>query len=49
MVPLPAANLLLNHYNLTRDRYYARLSEASRTFMPPIADGGNVATVSEEE
>ncbi len=31
MVPLPAANLLSNHYNLTRDRYYSRLADASRT------------------
>jgi Fic family protein len=33
-VPLPAAHLLSNHYNLTRDRYYAELDRASR------ADGG---------
>lgn len=31
MVPLPAALLLSNHYNLTRDRYYRELAEASRT------------------
>ena len=31
MIPLPAAHLLSNHYNLTRDRYYRRLAEASRT------------------
>ena len=30
MVPLAAANLMANHFNLTRDRYYARLSAASR-------------------
>lgn len=29
-VPIPAAHLLSNHYNLTRDRYYRELSEASR-------------------
>ena len=31
MVPLPAAHLLSNHYNLTRDQYYRELSEASGT------------------
>jgi cell filamentation protein, protein adenylyltransferase len=31
MVPLPAAHLLSNHYNLTRDQYYRELGEASRT------------------
>ncbi len=31
MVPLPAAHLLSNHYNLTRDQYYRELTEASRT------------------
>ncbi len=31
MVPLPAAHLLSNHYNLTRDRYYRELGESSRT------------------
>ena len=31
LVPLPAAHLLSNHYNLTRDRYYRELSAASRT------------------
>ena len=31
MVPLPAAHLLSNHYNLTRDRYYRQLAKASRT------------------
>lgn len=31
MVPLPAAHLLSNHYNLTRARYYQELGEASRT------------------
>ena len=30
MVPLPAANLMANHFNLTRDRYYRRLDAASR-------------------
>jgi Fic family protein len=30
-VPLPAAHLLSNHYNLTRDQYYRELGEASRT------------------
>lgn len=29
MVPLAAANLMANHFNLTRDRYYARLAAAS--------------------
>lgn len=29
-VPIPAAHLLSNHYNLTRDRYYQELSRASR-------------------
>lgn len=31
MVPLPAAHLLSNHYNLTRAQYYRELGEASRT------------------
>lgn len=31
MVPLPAAHLLSNHYNLTRDQYYRELAEASRS------------------
>ena len=31
MVPLPAAHLLSNHYNLTRDQYYRELAKASRT------------------
>ncbi len=31
LVPLPAANLLANHYNLTRDRYYRELAAASRS------------------
>lgn len=31
MVPLPAAQLLSNHYNLTRDQYYRELSKSSRT------------------
>lgn len=30
-VPLPAAHLLSNHYNLTRDRYYRELDRASQT------------------
>ncbi len=30
MVPLPAAHLLSNHYNLTRDQYYRELGDASR-------------------
>ena len=30
-IPLPAAHLLSNHYNLTRDQYYRELSDASRT------------------
>jgi len=30
-VPLPAAHLLSNHYNLTRDRYYRELDKASRS------------------
>lgn len=29
-VPIPAAHLLSNHYNLTRDRYYRELALASR-------------------
>ncbi len=29
-IPLPAAHLLSNHYNLTRDRYYRELDRASR-------------------
>ena len=29
-VPIPAAHLLSNHYNLTRDRYYMELGQASR-------------------
>ncbi len=31
MVPLPAAHLLSNHYNLTRSQYYRELAEASRS------------------
>ncbi len=31
MVPMPAAHLLSNHYNLTRDQYYMELRAASRT------------------
>lgn len=30
-LPSPAAHLLSNHYNLTRDRYYRILAEASRS------------------
>ncbi|MDA8356454.1 MAG: Fic family protein [Actinomycetota bacterium] len=30
VVPIPAAHLLSNHYNLTRDRYYRELSLASK-------------------
>ena len=30
MIPLAAANLMANHFNLTRDRYYQRLAAASR-------------------
>lgn len=30
LAPLPAAHLLSNHYNLTRDQYYRELSRASR-------------------
>ena len=29
-VPFPAAHLLSNHYNLTRDRYYRELDRAGR-------------------
>jgi len=31
MVPMPAAHLLSNHYNLTRDRYYRELAHASQS------------------
>lgn len=31
LVPLPAAHLLSNHYNLTRDQYYSELGRASQT------------------
>ncbi len=31
MIPLPAAHLLSNHYNLTRDQYVRELGEASKT------------------
>ena len=31
MVPVPAAHLLSNHYNLTRDQYYRELDKASRS------------------
>jgi Fic family protein len=30
VVPIPAAHLLSNHYNLTRDHYYSELDRASR-------------------
>ncbi|MFA5890837.1 MAG: Fic family protein [Actinomycetota bacterium] len=30
-VPLPAAHLLSNHYNLTRDRYYRELDKAGKS------------------
>jgi Fic family protein len=30
LVPIPAAHLLSNHYNLTRDRYYRELDQASK-------------------
>jgi Fic family protein len=30
MVPMPAAHLLSNHYNLTRDQYYRELDRASK-------------------
>ena len=31
LAPLPAAHLLSNHYNLTRDQYYTELQQASET------------------
>ncbi len=31
VVPIPAAHLLSNHYNLTRDRYYRELDLASKS------------------
>ncbi|MBP7930443.1 MAG: Fic family protein [Acidimicrobiia bacterium] len=31
LIPIPAAHLLSNHYNLTRDQYYRELAEASKT------------------
>ena len=31
LAPLPAAHLLSNHYNLTRDQYYRELAQASRS------------------
>lgn len=31
MVPMPAAHLLSNHYNLTRDQYYRELDRASKS------------------
>lgn len=30
MVPLPAAHLMSDHYNLTRDKYYRELTDSSR-------------------
>ena len=30
-IPIPAAHLLSNHYNLTRDQYYRELDQASRS------------------
>jgi Fic family protein len=35
MVPIPAAHLLSNHYNLTRDRYYRELDLASKPGPSP--------------
>jgi Fic family protein len=35
MVPIPAAHLLSNHYNLTRDRYYRELDLASKPGESP--------------
>jgi Fic family protein len=37
LVPLPAAHLLSNHFNMTRDRYYRELDRASKSggnFIP---------------
>jgi Fic family protein len=34
-VPIPAAHLLSNHYNLTRDRYYRELDQASKPGNAP--------------
>lgn len=34
-VPSPAAHLLSNHYNLTRDRYYRELDRSSKTDVGP--------------
>jgi Fic family protein len=31
LVPMPAAHLLSNHYNLTRDQYYRELAQASES------------------
>jgi Fic family protein len=36
VVPLPAAHLLSNHYNLTRDRYYHELARASASGGDPL-------------
>jgi Fic family protein len=35
-VPMPAAHLLSNHYNLTRDQYYRELDAASRSGNGPL-------------
>lgn len=35
-VPVPAAHLLSNHYNLTRDRYYRELALASKPGQGPL-------------
>lgn len=36
-VPVPAAHLLSNHYNLTRDRYYSELDLASKPGYGPLS------------
>lgn len=36
-VPMPAAHLLSNHYNLTRDQYYRELDAASRSGEGPLS------------
>jgi Fic family protein len=38
MVPIPAAHLLSNHYNLTRDRYYRGLDLASKPGQSPTLE-----------
>ena len=38
MAPLPAAHLLSNHYNLTRDQYYRELAKASSTGRTETAE-----------